>query len=701
MVAMELRSRTRMTTTTEVLLWIGMSAVLLQSSADCVPMKYEIGFRNSIDLDAEQTEARYDQGLLSDIMNDEDQGEVQKAESCTVDNYRYDHGQKVQRSDPCEICLCIDGEIFCWWKQCDSVPARPELSASRLLSPDVTISGGISASHHPPSTTSLFQPIQPQLSLAAGNSQSPWFRTTAALTSSGPVLVPSTSSPSTRTTSDESGPSLAMVVSSSSTPAAAAVAAFQEQPDAGQVRVLHSPNQPTRSQNPVENIPQNILTFPQSPPIMMYRPVSALAPAVKNGTIFGEDSTAAGRKRGSGKKAKFQDPGTAKKPYRKPNSGSKGFVLNYDRFGGVSGFSGSRSSNMGGGQRSTERSLFAAVTERSGGVTNKMDSMEEGEDESDEGESDEEDIVEEQHKQQKGDVIDEVAAKLPDKVVGTDSEFGGFGFGMIKEVEEDKQQHYIITSSGHVEMFDDGSMETTENAFGINQFSQRQQQPLQHEVPISFASTTLNPLAADDGKALPAKGGQPIPPMITLTTNVTQNSNYSYRTGGTDSGSDSGLALSSGSVIDVLNSTAMSAMTVDSGSGGDYLDDNQTELIYPAVPGLSDHLGSNSRSSDPSSSSRRGTGSDRQVMHPSSASRTTVAGNSNSEDSGGTSLPEQHCVVMGVSYAVGAVLKQETGNCLHCVCVAGPENDPQPRVTCTPLNCPPLILPDILDGAGF
>lgn len=60
-----------------------------------VPMKYEIGYRNSIDLDAEQTEARYDQGMLSDIMND-DRVELQKAESCVADNFKYDHGQKVR-----------------------------------------------------------------------------------------------------------------------------------------------------------------------------------------------------------------------------------------------------------------------------------------------------------------------------------------------------------------------------------------------------------------------------------------------------------------------------------------------------------------------------------------------------------------------------------------------------------------------------
>lgn len=57
-------------------------------------MKYAIGYRSGIDLDTEQTEARYDQGMLADIINDE-RPEMQKAESCVADNFKYDHGQKV------------------------------------------------------------------------------------------------------------------------------------------------------------------------------------------------------------------------------------------------------------------------------------------------------------------------------------------------------------------------------------------------------------------------------------------------------------------------------------------------------------------------------------------------------------------------------------------------------------------------------
>lgn len=284
---------------------------------------------------------------------------------------------------------------------------------------------------------------------------------------------------------------------------------------------------------------------------------------------------------------------------------------------------------------------------------------------------------------------------------GSGGQFGGYGYGMFKEPDEDKQQHYIITSSGHVEMFDDDtSMEpATENGFGLNRFPTG---------GSGSSSTTGQPVAEG--------GDHPVPPLITMTTNVTtQNWNYSgQQLAAADSGTSGQgpppltpfvpLAAAGGSVIDVLNSTTLDGGGNVGGGGLDYLDDNQTELIYPAVPGLTGE--------GDSAGSRRSGGSDRQTAGSVTSTTTTVgvAGtsdmvaslttSSSSSSSGGAGV-EKHCVVMGVSYKVGSVLKQETGNCLHCVCVAGPENDPVPRVTCTPLNCPPLILPDILDGAGF
>ncbi|XP_069696747.1 von Willebrand factor C and EGF domain-containing protein [Periplaneta americana] len=52
---------------------------------------------------------------------------------CTVAGTQYNHGQQVPREDPCEFCLCLDGELFCWWQDCppsNSGPCRSSRSFS-------------------------------------------------------------------------------------------------------------------------------------------------------------------------------------------------------------------------------------------------------------------------------------------------------------------------------------------------------------------------------------------------------------------------------------------------------------------------------------------------------------------------------------------------------------------------------------------
>ncbi|XP_014261810.1 uncharacterized protein LOC106673932 [Cimex lectularius] len=39
------------------------------------------------------------------------------AEPCTVMGITYLHSQQISREDPCDFCLCLDGEVFCWWQQ--------------------------------------------------------------------------------------------------------------------------------------------------------------------------------------------------------------------------------------------------------------------------------------------------------------------------------------------------------------------------------------------------------------------------------------------------------------------------------------------------------------------------------------------------------------------------------------------------------
>ncbi|XP_068084311.1 kielin/chordin-like protein [Anabrus simplex] len=54
-------------------------------------------------------------------------------EPCTVAGVQFMHGQQVPREDPCEFCLCLDGELFCWWQECPPTSAGP-CGASRALS---------------------------------------------------------------------------------------------------------------------------------------------------------------------------------------------------------------------------------------------------------------------------------------------------------------------------------------------------------------------------------------------------------------------------------------------------------------------------------------------------------------------------------------------------------------------------------------
>ncbi|XP_073844825.1 uncharacterized protein [Musca autumnalis] len=66
-----------------------------------------------------------------------------------------------------------------------------------------------------------------------------------------------------------------------------------------------------------------------------------------------------------------------------------------------------------------------------------------------------------------------------------------------------------------------------------------------------------------------------------------------------------------------------------------------------------------------------------------------------------TLSPERQCNVMGTLYKIGDVLPQDTGNCLQCICIDGSTIDDTPRVTCSPHNCPPLVLPDLFDATGY
>lgn len=47
------------------------------------------------------------------------------AATCLVAGVEYTHGQQIYRKDECEFCICLDGEMFCWWQDCPPVATGP------------------------------------------------------------------------------------------------------------------------------------------------------------------------------------------------------------------------------------------------------------------------------------------------------------------------------------------------------------------------------------------------------------------------------------------------------------------------------------------------------------------------------------------------------------------------------------------------
>ncbi|XP_058123312.1 uncharacterized protein LOC131294402 [Anopheles ziemanni] len=580
----------------------------------CVPTHFmeTERYRYSVDLDAEQTEARYDQGMLSDIINDNDRGELQKAESCMVDNFKYDHGQKLQRLDPCEICLCIDGEIFCWWKQCD-----PLLKTSHEYEEDHLAESSPILDHPSLGTAAELSTII-NAANATNESANGSTRLSLAdtLSDSGTTAFSSTVALSTPSSHGRDGDATILEPS-----------------------VRHG--SAGHLQDALEGIPQNILSFPQSPPIMMYRPISSGPVTASNPTRDDKDQVGGRKKEGKGKgvghkKAKEHKKSAKAQP-------SKGYAFDVKR-------------------KPTVSIASDALPRKDIGVTESDRSVREKE------------TTEPVHQQP---TSEEASVSEPEQ-------FGGYGFGMIHEPESDHSsqqrgrdrdvpQHYIITSSGHVEMFDDsgtiGGPEIGSDHQDVLSFDGRVSSPVLQDHGSASESASEDSSGTDSDETDESKAnddGGPVAPAIMLTTNVTQGK-YSVRSSTTIP------PAPPSSVIDILNTTTLET---DYGEGT-----NHSELIYPEVPSenTQETAGSSSGSISSSSSTTRS---------PTESTAENVT------------QEEPHCVVLGVTYPVGAEVKK-VGLCMYCVCEAGPDYDSSPRVSCTRLNCPPLILPDMLDEAGY
>ncbi|CAH1967139.1 unnamed protein product [Acanthoscelides obtectus] len=102
---------------------------------------------NDISNSAEEEEEDDDIPVIDDDFTTRGLERLSSAATCLVAGVEYTHGQQIYRPDPCEFCLCLDGEMFCWWQDCPptmegpcrdrgpfspclSVPANPLISST-------------------------------------------------------------------------------------------------------------------------------------------------------------------------------------------------------------------------------------------------------------------------------------------------------------------------------------------------------------------------------------------------------------------------------------------------------------------------------------------------------------------------------------------------------------------------------------------
>uniref|UniRef100_U5EQ23 Putative serine/threonine-protein kinase mark-a n=1 Tax=Corethrella appendiculata TaxID=1370023 RepID=U5EQ23_9DIPT len=506
-------------------------------------MKYNFLNKN-IDLDIEQSEARYDPGMLSELANDE-QSILQKAEPCTIENVHYDHGQKIVRNDPCEICLCIDGEIFCWWKQCvvedDDEEDEEDEEDDYIDEQKYKKHNQQQKHHHQKLKQQQQQQKQKQQHRSAKQQHMKPIYTTSQMDS---------------TTS----------VSSSL------------------------------------SIPQNILSFPQTPPVMFKSSLTMQALNLTERTSKELPNYGVG----GGGSEKYKSS-KYKKLYKKLKNSLniKDTTLLSDKK-----YIDKAIKTAGAESTSTIVATVTSLTSSSSQATTTtlpIQTISPTIATSSDSNSNNNSSI----NSTKSSISTETSTI---DINGEDETFK-FNSNNIQQ-QQDKPQHYIITSSGNVEMYDN-----IEQHFDrIDEFAQ-----------ASSVASSSN-----------------LDTIITTTIEV--------------------LSPSSDTVSGVVNNMTQQQQQLNfNKSDINFVDINSTQLIETD---FYDYNNQNQTDTIPVSSKQQ-------------------------------QQNEKFCIVMGESYKIGSIIKQETGNCLQCVCIDGTENDPQPRVTCTPQNCPPLILPDILDGTGF
>ncbi|CAD7077131.1 unnamed protein product [Hermetia illucens] len=664
-----------------------------------VPLEYDVedwDHDSIYDFDTEQSEVRYDPKLLSEEL--EDTIARQRGASCNLSNIIYEHGEQVARNDPCEVCVCMDGEIFCYWRQCSDEVSEGINYSSNEQDDD-------SNSFHT-SPWKLTRSSQPSKHIKSSKYSPP-----TKVSKLRKVLRPTKISWSTKPPPPPTIPPKPTKLS--------------------RMKKVHKTKRPTKHpRKPARKRMKSkkVFSFPEHLPATLHFDIDSAnrreESSEDSGEIKNESSdllhgkltmrpdsledagngnhmvlstTAASKENVyPSRRQQLQGANSERSPQfqsaernisqNDPNvNGWQGFSLN------LSNSTITPSSLSSTTQTTTTEPTTTAVlnssnnNDGSSNMQNKHINFQSGgiipNDESIDSENDSDDNDDDSGisgDNNSNDKKAEVEKAGPDNDSGPETT-------RIQFVDVPLAKHYIITSSGSVENAD---ILASENV--LSQF--------RNDYSIVSSDSTAN---------------NPSPPLPAATPSASLSFQLPARTNGnaTDAAiqEEESTAIISNDAVkspSSLSATmpALSAAEVrvpSSGSGSVTAEVSKSNATpSPTSVDVGGIVPPDSlvfSVSQPAISSTSGLSSLEQEKQNGEASSVQLEKASTEQP---TRL-QQECVVMGATYQVGAVLPQETGNCLQCVCVEGSSAGDSPRVTCSPHNCPPLVLPDLFDTTGY
>ncbi|XP_055920274.1 uncharacterized protein LOC129951932 [Eupeodes corollae] len=594
-----------------ICIWMCSTSCLFGYVTHAVPMEYFDDHEFSYDMDTAQSEVKYDPRLLSQQLKNQHNHPQERAAPCYSATNKYTHGQRVAREDPCEVCLCVDGEIFCWWKKCGNLKRRKfklEKSAKLGKPKKTKTMARIHKDHH--------QQQQQQQQLHLKQKQKLDYKLRQ-----------------------------------------------QEQHN------NNNNNHHQQLQHPA--IRNKILTFPENLPSVLYYdyktedqhqhevhhgthhmklPTSSLLPTTTTMRV-GVGDVAHTSANGFG---------VAKSNSRNENDGEDEADTDADDDDDAD--DDASLSAVGVAEPITTEMKFAAKshsTAPAGAAVGLETSS-------------------------KKNSIQQTTARISTTITTTktkttlDATTEPFFNEHPKEDQSNTEIQYI---SGHP-------------AGMLNMVDTRHPTQLVHHNRTTTIAAQFQEV--DDHDGILRDGPNDDSSHTIFPSSFNSESSISIKQQNNEQQKGVG-ATSFRSSFNDFSSEFNASAAMDLALIISHHSAHNAPIILEADSIANASSSSSSSSSLLSLSSvpkheegglQSTTNANNSVLNITVAPSTTVN-------------PAQECIVMGASYKIGAILPQDTGNCLQCVCIEGTTTDDTPRVTCSPHNCPPLVLPDLFDATGY